>query len=525
MHSPHLPTTSQWVFYVVKNMIMNNNTEWNKPNYKINYSDSRVLERIRRGYGAIKAVLHKDKPTSLSKKWLDRNIGSQSNPLSKFLRHQLLICVNHYYSIGNHICKQYVLNEKREKCIREILFANESHTDTDESHTDTDESHTNTNGFPNKKERRLDINLTNEYALREYGDELKNLEFTYEHKSNRLWHPLQQERKEFKPIIFAQNGLRFHYDISACAPTLLMQYACNLGATDESLTHVIDYINNKKEYRQHIASEAGISNELAKTVINALFCGAKLGLNSHFQLYEQIMKQTKDTASVLLAKDLTSDLRASIKNMWKAISETIHRTFITDVNGVVRKQPISSSQKWAIYFQLEEQVLKSVIKYLKKTNNRHFTEHDGWSTEKMIDLDDLTRHVRVETGFTIKIECVVSEIDNQNTIANSDSDTAESLRASSTTSLTSSFASAQEESTRNISSSTSSPIIPISNIVKYIRGVSPRFALVSPLLQLCVRSPHMTMTTTQSHTENITPLQENKPKTTWLREFIHKIRR
>jgi hypothetical protein len=52
--------------------------------------------------------------------------------------------------------------------------------------------------------------------------------------------------------------------------------------------------------------------------------------------------------------------------------------------------PISSRQKWGVYFDLERQVLNEVREFLRETNNRHFLEHDGWSCENEINETDFT---------------------------------------------------------------------------------------------------------------------------------------
>jgi hypothetical protein len=66
--------------------------------------------------------------------------------------------------------------------------------------------------------------------------------------------------------------------------------------------------------------------------------------------------------------------------------------------------PISSRQKWGVYFDLERQVLNEIRAFLSASNTRHFLEHDGWSCESAVDIDLLTQHVLERTGFRIQVE-------------------------------------------------------------------------------------------------------------------------
>jgi hypothetical protein len=46
-------------------------------------------------------------------------------------------------------------------------------------------------------------------------------------------------------------------------------------------------------------------------------------------------------------------------------------------------------------------VLGAVTAYLTATNNKFFTEHDGWTCGNEVDQDCLRTYVREHTGFDI----------------------------------------------------------------------------------------------------------------------------
>ena len=78
--------------------------------------------------------------------------------------------------------------------------------------------------------------------------------------------------------------------------------------------------------------------------------------------------------------------------------------------GASRAKPFvrklkTSKQKWAYYFSRERQVLDVIRDHLAQTSNRVFTEHDGFRTERQVDLDQLTREIHEKTGVKLAIQC------------------------------------------------------------------------------------------------------------------------
>jgi hypothetical protein len=39
-----------------------------------------------------------------------------------------------------------------------------------------------------------------------------------------------------------------------------------------------------------------------------------------------------------------------------------------------------------------------------KKDIKFFLEHDGWSTQSELDMQELTKHIKEVTGFSIEIE-------------------------------------------------------------------------------------------------------------------------
>jgi hypothetical protein len=70
-----------------------------------------------------------------------------------------------------------------------------------------------------------------------------------------------------------------------------------------------------------------------------------------------------------------------------------------------KKKRISSKDRWELYFLYERCVMNSVTAYLDKQHARYLIEHDGWSSNIQVDINELTEHVRTSTGIhTIEFE-------------------------------------------------------------------------------------------------------------------------
>lgn len=375
-------------------------------NYQPNFTDARVVKRIHRAYGFARGMMSTTKPTRLAQSLINKYMGHQTDNLGKYLRQILLITTNNHYSMDSGITKEYMLNVIGLDYIRYQLKTPNANMTWNkwcsEAGVQTQEEIAKEEFVRNV----FDAMVVTEWAKREYGPELASLNFTYTDKSGRLWHPLQNIRSKYKPQILGDAGLKYHYDINSAAPTLLMRYAQQLGM-DEWPAAINEYIQFKDVVRETLADSLGIPIKDIKITINALFCGARLGNNKEFALYQLL--GNKERVELLRTNQFITELREDIKCCWSYIQTTMNRKTITDVNGITRLVPVNSKQKWAVYFQLERHVLNSVREYLEMTNNKYFLEHDGWSTEQPIDIPKLLAHIKTQTGFSITLHQSISE--------------------------------------------------------------------------------------------------------------------
>lgn len=376
--------------------------------YTPNLNKSDVRRTVENSVAFVTAVMS-DTPRRWSKSFLEKHLPRSNSNLGRYLRNVLLVCSDNHYSMDQGIPKEYRINKTGITELKLSLINNiaapEDDVATDHNLTDSEL----------KKIAEYDQWIVSQWVRREFSEEIENLNFHYEDKSNRLWHNLQFVKREFKKPILASMGLVYDYDISSAAPTLLLQHAQHHGMTDK-LSAIEHYISNKKQVRSDLAHASDSDIKTIKVLVNSLFCGARLGTNSQFALYN-LFDGDVSKIEYLKQDQFISELRDNIKLMWNHISKSMYRDYkllgedIDQETGEIttrqRLMPITSRQKWNRYFELERRVLNSIRSYLDMTSNRYFLEHDGFVTENPVDLSELYQYVFEQTKFKVLVDLEV----------------------------------------------------------------------------------------------------------------------
>ncbi|MEB0057288.1 hypothetical protein [Variovorax sp. LG9.2] len=368
------------------------------PAYTPNIKDKRVLKRLQTAYGYARAVFDEVTPTPKSQLSIAKRFGQAQDALGQFLRAQLLVCVDHHYSHAAGVSKKYTINIEGAALIKEVLYSNKQVTFTPVEVTQIDNS-------PEPR-RYFDEFVVIKMLEQEHKEELESKDFKYEDKASRLWNALQSVKSCYKRPLLEKYGFNYHYDIRCCAPTLIHQHAQQVGQMDEYLFGIQGFLKDRTAFRDMLTADAELEEFGAKTskiLVNALFCGARLGNSKEFAL-SRLLNHDKARIEFLKQHDELTQLRADIKTCWKAITPLLPRRYINDKNGTCRRLPVSSKQKWCVYFELERRVLDAARMFMKKTDNKCFLEHDGWSTEKQIDVPAMQAFIEKQTGFKIEVD-------------------------------------------------------------------------------------------------------------------------
>jgi hypothetical protein len=343
--------------------------------YQPNLTDPKVIRRIIKALGFVCGVMSETRPHPWSSRYIDKYFGMSSRPLSKWIRQKLLIVTDDFFRFNipgeKGICKKYILNKDGVRYLKEVMKLN------------------NIQLYP----------IVTDLINQEFQQELTSGKFPYLDKSNRLWHPLQRYRKQYREQSLGLHGYVHDYDIECCAPTLIHQYAQQLGM-DLYLFALNKYLNDRTEIRNELARELELPVEAVKEIINALFAGARIANHEQSDIY-QILNGDQARIEYLKQDQFLIELREDIKTCWEYITPHMSRRRNTKTNRLL---PITSKQKWGVYFELERSVINSVRTYLDDKNYRYFLLHDGWCCDNELDLNELIDFVRIHTGYDLKFD-------------------------------------------------------------------------------------------------------------------------
>jgi hypothetical protein len=348
-------------------------------NYNPNFQDPRVQKRVNRAVTWADRFLSPKRGVEISAEVLNGVFGSQNHPLSGYLRGKLLVEADSSYKVGQW-SKKWMLN----KVGREALLSQ-------------------------CEPAREALFSTSDFVVQEHGDELAALTFQYEDKAARLWHPLQNIRREQKQEFWQHFGLPHDYDIVACAPNILFQLAERQGLKRQHMTELSNYLADRSAFRQHVMDLTGLEASDAKRLVNSLFNGARLAKNRYCAAYKTLGFDP-DLMDKLQNDGKVEVLRSNIARMWRWIEMGRRVDGQLGLEQVLAGEQQAawklgdSKSKWAVYFKHERKVLDSITSYLADKKTRMFTEHDGFRTEFEIDLGELQTHIREQTGFDLKIE-------------------------------------------------------------------------------------------------------------------------
>ena len=387
--------------------------------YEPNFNDPRVISRIRKALGFINGCFSDTKPHAWSTRYIDKYLGGQSNDLSKYLREVTLITSNHRYNKDTGDCKEYIKNNKGIQFLKDVLA--KQYTGSYTSHQSINKyirrgqmmdlvsgsTGTSLPLYPSVMEvahEPTDQELVLEWVENEFGNELSTHNFTYDEKSNRYWHPIQRIRRKHKDVIFRKHNLPHQYDIQCCAPTLIHQQSQMMNdPMDLYLFAIRRYLKDRQQVREELSAESELPINTIKVIINALFCGAQLGMNSQSDIYQML---NGDQAKITFLKQhpFITELRKDIHTCWEYLKPAMTRISITNKAGRKQMLPIRPRQKWSLYFRLEQQVLFAVRTYLTQKGITYFLEHDGWVTNQPINEQELIDFIYNQTGFDINLD-------------------------------------------------------------------------------------------------------------------------
>jgi hypothetical protein len=332
-------------------------------NYTPNFTDPRIIKALTKALDWCSTYLNHNRQQWLSTREIQRQLGSQSRPLGRWLKNRLLICTNPYYNSLAGVCKSYKLNPDGYTNICAII-----------------------NYIP-----KIKVNIKQQ-------QELDTGEFLYVEKSNREYHPLQNLPKRIKQPLLNARGYRHEYDIQCCAQTLILQHARQLGFA--KATPLLElYINDRTDVRSNISKRTGLDTATVKKILTAILNGGTISA-WHENMIFSYVDYNRLMIDILREDVYIQGYQREVRDMWK---------FIRSYQSLERGERFNAKMKSGIYRQLEESVRVVIKRHLRRTHNRAFIEHDGWSCQSAVDIDQLKLEVKQQTGFVIELDWTIHE--------------------------------------------------------------------------------------------------------------------
>lgn len=421
---------------------MNKNNETDLAGYI--HSNYARLRKVKKALQGVAINTNKTKP----REWASNSIRTWlgKDELGKQLRTMLLTCTDESYSNfeDNKFCKKYIRNDVGFKYFCSIV---DGKTSISYENFLVMMEDVDFKVGVDEQTRKKDYEMVSQIMAREHETELAKKKFKMKRVGDREYHPIQNMKKSIRNQFLVEHGLPYDYDIQAAAPTLLYEHAIRCGMK-RKLKHIKTLVDDPAAARYNLWSELNArvrsiklhneenvdkANNITKKVteftfsevkkiITALFCGARVCYKTgHYQNYalSQMLENNQMKMIVLDGSVYISQLRKEIGHMWSAIKK--HETHRATLGG--RNLPLTSKQKWGIYFRLENEVMTAVKGALERHNIKYLTIHDGMQTNKPIDTMWLADEVFMDTGYKINFATDVDNDDGDDLIIDDDYET------------------------------------------------------------------------------------------------------
>jgi hypothetical protein len=211
----------------------------------------------------------------------------------------------------------------------------------------------------------------------------------------------------------ALHGL-YGYDIENCHYSILTQMAHKHGYVCTAINH---YLGNKKQVRQKLADEFGITMGQVKQALIALIYGARLSVRPQDALPDIL----GDMASAVYKHSLFLGLVNDIKSAGKVILENqpVSKQTIQNIRGM-KINLIGEDGKKVADSQLMAHLLQGVESMALECAHRLYPdsivllEHDGWTSTKPLDIKALGDAIFDGTGYRFEVvgEAITCKLDD-----------------------------------------------------------------------------------------------------------------
>jgi hypothetical protein len=189
----------------------------------------------------------------------------------------------------------------------------------------------------------------------------------------------------------------FEFDISNCHPAIVVQMAEQVG---RDMPAVKRYLDKKKEIRETIARDVGISKDHAKQALLSIFYGVRRSVWNEAAIPKLI---GLSKAQALYAHPDWSGLVDEVRSVKKLLLSRGKRNRGLLVNAMGKTLKGTPDEEFAHCVQgCEAACLNAVI----EVYGEHLTllQHDGFTSRVRLDVSEIEDVIYQKTGFRLTIE-------------------------------------------------------------------------------------------------------------------------
>ena len=241
-----------------------------------------------------------------------------------------------------------------------------------------------------------------EVLRRKYAEVLTGAPLEYRDSGTRRYHEIQNIKRDLRKALF--EGW-WDYDIEACAPTLIYQYAAahsrEQHGCDLPFPAVARLVRDKAAVRQHVAELTGLTVQPTKELLTMLLFRANTAPFHKNRLFS-LLGCDQERLKRFLNDPLISEFRSDVERMWAAV---LRRD--DGERKTVGQQPAqfkrASKRRMSIYLGLERRVMDAILGRLVADGATPILMHDGFMSRTKADVDELVRAVKDQTGFDVRL--------------------------------------------------------------------------------------------------------------------------
>lgn len=237
------------------------------------------------------------------------------------------------------------------------------------------------------------------FLYNQYKDEFDSGQFDMRKIGFREYHDITCLTSELRDRLFAYAGYDYEYDISACAPSIIVGLAKKNGIKTRYNT-LESFAANPKKWRNELAESLSTTNLFVKKFVNAVIHGARLNRRSG------VIKELCDSFNVDIVKLAIRTLKFR-QEFSRVINSLIKIGELVRPNDIDKDIKLNRGQKVHYMFTRYEEKIRTIwTEFFNVRGFKIHNVHDGFylTGDGTKLMNELSSVISTTIGFSVKIE-------------------------------------------------------------------------------------------------------------------------